>query len=28
MGVGQRQISKIENGDLDSARIGTVSQIP
>ena len=24
IGVGQRQVSKIENGDLDSARIGTI----
>lgn len=24
IGVGQRQVSKIENGDLDSARISTV----
>lgn len=24
IGVGQRQVSKIENGDLDSARVGTV----
>lgn len=24
IGVGQRQISKIENGDLDSAKIGTI----
>jgi DNA-binding XRE family transcriptional regulator len=24
IGVGQRQVSKIESGDLDSARIGTV----
>ena len=24
IGVGQRQVSKIENGDLDSAKIGTI----
>lgn len=24
IGVGQRQVSKIEHGDLDSARIGTI----
>ncbi|WEG10664.1 helix-turn-helix transcriptional regulator [Microbacterium horticulturae] len=24
IGVGQRQVSKIENGDLDSARVGTI----
>ena len=24
IGVGQRQVSKIENGDLDSARVATV----
>lgn len=24
IGVGQRQVSKIERGDLDSARIGTI----
>jgi transcriptional regulator with XRE-family HTH domain len=24
VGVGQRQVSKIERGDLDSARIGTI----
>lgn len=24
IGVGQRQVSKIEQGDLDSARIGTI----
>ncbi|MCT1686058.1 helix-turn-helix transcriptional regulator [Pseudoglutamicibacter cumminsii] len=24
IGVGQRQVSKIENGDIDSAKVGTV----
>lgn len=24
IGVGQRQVSKIESGDLDSARVGTI----
>ncbi len=24
IGVGQRQVSKIENGDLDSAKVGTI----
>lgn len=24
IGVGQRQVSKIENGDLDSAKVGTL----